>query len=382
MLTTGIRRDRLRFGAVLPPEQRRGTVKNSSATQACPEVEALERDDDSFLRVTGPDDRDPERLEEGNEQEIETARKEEQHRIDTQACDSCTPNSVQVEIPVFTERGDVLTPQRCVKCHNSSSFRMRHGPDGPGTLCHKCGIEYAQCRLPLYQREDGILTAVHETGFHLVEHHGFESRLFPRRGRDLTRPITTLSKAATGQPSGTQVEQNAAQDEEEEKKTMHDSDSPAISAGPRAVGEVNRVQTAQTVTDGFLPVTTGGSTGKGRSEAQVDQLSASMPTVQRVISKNTVKQSSTLIYVKAVLNIEGKLSIRRFPISYGMSFNALQGELQRRFETQKVLKIMYEDNEGDLVIVSADVEVDELYRLAYSYKISPLRLRLGLSDDQ
>lgn len=105
----------------------------------------------------------------------------------------------------------------------------------------------------------------------------------------------------------------------------------------------------------------------------------SEPNAQKLTSKkkSPVSRTSQLsIFVKAEY-ISGESScIRRFPIIGNLSYTSLQQTLAKLFSIPETCTLEYGDNEGDLVIISTDDEVNEMCRVVSAHDLSPVRIRI------
>lgn len=89
--------------------------------------------------------------------------------------------------------------------------------------------------------------------------------------------------------------------------------------------------------------------------------------IEKVRSRDHISQ----VHVKATSK---KGETRRFTISPGLQFVQFKEQLKRFFDVGAAVTISYKDEEGDLVTVASNNEMEELFRVALEFAISPVRI--------
>lgn len=289
--------------------------------------------------------------------------------------------------------------QGCVKCDRITFKKMCGGPDGPSTLCNRCGREYMHYRLPLYQRPDGTRTAVYTDGLIRVEHTGFEKR---GSSRNLQKPITSSLDTGNGQSSFLNPRSGNAFTPEVDRNRGTEAQTPGIPVGEIPIIELSswggqdgetidadgalHVSAAKrdgTETDGkiinnLLP-TPDASAIKTRSAVLGIGRRRTDPGVSKVISKKSGSAPRGLpirMFIKAVYMTGENRCVRRFPIDGKLSYTSLRKKFGDMFSIHDSFSLEYSDNEGDLVAMSTDAEVEELYRVVAAHDMSPVRFQL------
>lgn len=291
--------------------------------------------------------------------------------------------------------------QACVKCDCITLKRKCGGPDGPSTLCNRCGRKYLQFRLPIYQRPDGSLTVVYTDGLVRVAHTGFEKR---GRSRNLQKPITSFQDTDKGEGSVLNIRNGNDFTNEMDRSRGIEPQNPIIPVAEVPIIDLstqNGQDSKNADADGALHISPG-KTSDGMTETDGKEINNLPPTpnasgsalrlamrrnggrradpgVGKVISKksgSTSRDSPICMFVKAVY-IRGETKcVRRFPIVGKLTYASLCKKFEDIFCIHDSYILEYCDNEGDLVAMSSDAEVGELYRVVAAHDISPVRFQL------
>lgn len=315
----------------------------------------------------------------------------------------------------------------CWRCKVTQSHGWRSGPDGARTLCKGCFDVYRNCKLILFQCRDGSISVMPKDGAKAVIMLGFQ-RTNPREhythpivGPDPERDISDETENSVDVSLRRSVSSDCSEDSSaalpkagndasarEPSKSVRMRVSPTAKKITGKQYEVRLVKSPITPEYCFyeiVPVMTlqDAREGTGIMMGSTDLQAAECHTVLKASSaqegfgSNSKCTPSTLftpqnsgdvaivqnlngghtgprvvngipragrISVKAWYEDRGTKMTMRFAVEQGLTFEAFRDMAQEIFDVEGGVGLSYEDEEGDMVCLSSDIEMEEFFAVA------------------
>lgn len=292
----------------------------------------------------------------------------------------------------------------CLRCKKLSHPGCRSGPDGTRTLCEQCFSLYQRCQLTLFQQPCGIISVVRMPMTRAVGVKGFR-RTTPTQ--HYLNPLVYLLH--TGESHDRTEGDGGRKEDLNSHETDHDNEGQVAAAQGIRTGcldvptEKNMVKPAESSgltsiegqngcdaeIDNYFagprshgaipPVVNGNSKEDAVGESNKEPLSDKGGSGSNSHGSTTIasadgKQGKLVsVKVSLVQRYVTKLT-RRFSVQSDVGYKGLCLLIKQMFRAKRIRQVTYLDEDDDVVTVSSDNELAEMFSFACSRRISPIRV--------